>query len=213
MIARCDRPRGNVSDSKMVAGATPAIDGSYLAGLEPARDVFLCPIERIRTWHEQPRSWFDPVALGELTEDIRRNGILQPLVVRPDRRPEKEPGGFLLTVGERRLRAATAAGLAEVPVVIRDVPTRQALLDSLRENVQRRDLTPSEELEGLRRLLDLGMDAREVALELGLSYQNITRRVRVLEDDILAPAVANGRLGLSEAFELLVLTPEQQREV
>src|SRR5206468_3801518 len=99
------------------------------------------------------------------------------------------------------------------PVVIRDVPTRQALLDSLRENVQRRDLTPSEELEGLRRLLDLGMDAKEIALELGLSYQNITRRVRVLDDDILAPAVANGRLGLSEAFELLVLAPEQQREV
>src|SRR5438552_1344575 len=97
MIAGSDRPRGDVSESKVVTGATPAIDASYTAGLEPARDVFLCQIERIRTWHEQPRSWFDPVALGELTEDIRRNGILQPLVVRPDRRSEKEPGGFLLT--------------------------------------------------------------------------------------------------------------------
>src|SRR6476660_4949365 len=141
-----------------VTSRVAALDQVYTAGLEPLENAFMVPIDRIRRWHRQPRSWFAPESLAELTEDIRRNGILQPLLVRPDRRPDKPPGGFLLTIGERRWRAAKAAGLELVSVLVRDAPTRQALLDSLRENIQRQDLTPGEELEGLRGLVELGMD-------------------------------------------------------
>src|SRR5262245_4964087 len=97
-------------------------------------------IARIRPNPRQPRTSFDEAALHELAASIRAQGILQPLLVRPD-----GDGQFELVAGERRLRAAHLAGLTDVPIVIREVSDRESLELALIENIQRDDLSPLEE--------------------------------------------------------------------
>jgi ParB family chromosome partitioning protein len=96
----------------------------------------------------QPRRYFDPQALQELVASIEIHGILQPLLVRP-----LPQGGYELVAGERRYRAATEAGLSEVPVVVKDLDDQSACAISLIENLQREDLNPLEETEGILQLL------------------------------------------------------------
>lgn len=109
---------------------------------------------------DQVRRWFDPVKLAGLTESIKEVGIRERLWVRP-----LFDGKYQLIAGERRYRAATDAGLTEIPVVILDIDNNLALTLSLAENLQREDLNPVEETEGLLRLLSLrlGMENQEVA--------------------------------------------------
>lgn len=97
---------------------------------------------------QQPRRYFDPQALEELASSIKQHGILQPLLVRP-----LPSGGYELVAGERRYRAAKEVGLTEVPVVVRDLNDEAALQLALIENLQREDLNPVEETEGILQLL------------------------------------------------------------
>src|SRR5437763_5941211 len=106
------------------------------------------PIHEIVPNPEQPRRHFDDEALGQLADSIRRHGLLQPLVVR------RVAGRYELIAGERRLRAATRAGLDRVPVIVRDARPEERLELALIENLQRENLTPLEEAEAYRHLLD-----------------------------------------------------------
>lgn len=108
-------------------------------------------IDSIKLPSIQPRRYFDPQKLQQLTESIRKHGILEPLLVRP----AGEEGLYELVAGERRFRAAKAAGLNSVPVTIRELSDEEALQLALVENLQREDLNPVEEAEGILQLLRL----------------------------------------------------------
>lgn len=117
------------------------------------------PLKQIHIAATQPRRYFDPKALSELADSIKQHGILQPLLVRPRART-----GYELVAGERRYRAAKECGLKDVPVVIRELSNEAAFQLALIENLQREDLNPVEETEGILHLLAirLGKDVGEI---------------------------------------------------
>src|SRR6266403_6242630 len=126
MIMR--RPLGRGLDALIPGAPKPAL-AETPTSVEPERRA---AIDRIRPNPRQPRADFDTAALDELAASIRAQGILQPLLVRPD-----DDGGYELVAGERRLRAARLAGLREVPIVVREVTDRESLELALIENIQR----------------------------------------------------------------------------
>ena len=108
------------------------------------------PLEKLRLPDSQPRRYFDSDALQDLIASVKQHGILQPLLIRP-----LEGDHYELVAGERRYRAAQALGLTEVPVVVRELSRQEALQLALIENLQREDLNPVEETEGILQLLSL----------------------------------------------------------
>ncbi|MBR5991369.1 MAG: ParB/RepB/Spo0J family partition protein, partial [Clostridia bacterium] len=125
---------------------------------------------------EQPRKTFDEKALQELANSIERNGILQPILVRP-----MADGSYQLVAGERRWRAARMAGLSEIPVVIKELSDEQAMEISLIENLQREDLNPIEEAEGLQLLIErYNLTQEEAAARVGRSRPAIANSLRLL---------------------------------
>ena len=125
---------------------------------------------------EQPRKTFDESALADLADSIRQHGVLQPLLVRP-----LPNGTYQLVAGERRWRASRMAGLTEVPVVIRELDDVETMEIALIENLQREDLNPIEEAEGLQALIDTcGMTQEQVASSVGRSRPAITNSLRLL---------------------------------
>lgn len=127
----------------------------------PKTAATLISIKEINLPPQQPRRYFDPDALKELVNSIEQHGILQPLLVRP-----LSSGGYELVAGERRYRAAIESGLAEVPAVIRELSNSEAVSLALIENLQREDLNPVEETEGLLQLLSLHL---EITVEEAIS--------------------------------------------
>lgn len=125
---------------------------------------------------EQPRKTFDEAALQELADSIKQHGVLQPLLVRP-----LTTGGYQLVAGERRWRAARLAELKEVPVIIKELSDTEAMEIAIIENLQREDLNPIEEAEGLQALIDkCGFTQEEVATSVGKSRPAITNALRLL---------------------------------
>lgn len=118
----------------------------------------LIPLDKIRLPQTQPRRYFDSQAMQSLVESVKQHGILSPLLVRP-----KGQDLYELVAGERRYRAAQEAGLDEVPVVIRELTDEDALQLALLENLQREDLNPLEETEGILQLLALKLNQTTVA--------------------------------------------------
>ena len=106
-------------------------------------------IDQIRPGRYQPRTHLDPASLAELAESIKAQGVMQPILVRPG-----DNGTFEIIAGERRWRAAQQAGLSEVPALVRAVADQAALALALIENIQREDLNPLEEAQGIGRLID-----------------------------------------------------------
>jgi ParB family chromosome partitioning protein len=136
------------------------------------------PIDRIRPNPNQPRRDFDDDELRELTASIREKGVIQPLILRPD--PE-EPGGFEIVAGERRWRAAQAAGVHDLPAVVRELTDAEMLELAIIENVQRTDLNPLEEAHGYRQLMDrFGHTQERLAEALGKSRSHIANLLRLL---------------------------------
>ena len=126
----------------------------------------------------QPRETFEDGAMAALIDSVRARGVIQPLIVRAD--PD-EAGRYQIVAGERRWRAAQAAGLAEVPAVIQELSDAAALEVALIENIQRQDLTPIEEAEGFRRLTeDFSRTQDELARALGKSRSHIANALRLL---------------------------------
>lgn len=134
------------------------------------------PVDRIQQNPFQPRKDFDPEELASLRESIVAHGILQPLVVR------QVGGQFQLIAGERRLRAAVGAGLAEVPVRVVNFNDQQVLEAALVENIQRTDLNPIEKAQGFKDYLDrFGMTQEQLAVRLGLDRTTISNLVNLLD--------------------------------
>ncbi len=199
-----------------MGGANAATEGDATSGVwqsgagtgRPFPEARLMDIGRLRRAHPQPRVWFDPAELQHLANSIREHGILTPLIVRPD--PE-HPGEFLLIVGERRLRAARALELTEVPVLIRTgVSNDQAFIQALVENLQRADLTPDERYNALKHLEGRGLSQREIGRRLGYDHTTINRQLRIRENPVLGPAVATARIKASQGQELLQAPPTWQ---
>lgn len=143
------------------------------AGMRPDSSL---PISSIKPYRGQPRKHFDREDLAELTDSIKQNGVLQPLLVR------KSGTGYEIVAGERRYQAAKAAGLSEVPVVIRDISDDDVFKLALIENLQRSDLTPLEEARGYRQLIkERGLTQEELAKALSKSRSAITNTLRLLD--------------------------------
>ena len=126
---------------------------------------------------DQPRKTFDEEALQELADSIKQHGVLQPLLVRP-----LTTGGYQLVAGERRWRASRIAELKEVPVIIKELSDNEAMEIAIIENLQREDLNPIEEAEGLQALIDkCGYTQEQVATSVGKSRPAITNALRLLK--------------------------------
>lgn len=135
------------------------------------------PINEIIPNKEQPRKTFDEGALQELADSITVHGVLQPLLVRP-----LLSGGYQLIAGERRWRASRMAGLKEVPVIIRELSDSEAMEIAIIENLQREDLNPIEEAEGLQTLIDkCNYTQEQVAVSVGKSRPAIANALRLLK--------------------------------
>lgn len=150
----------------------------------------------------QPRRAMAPGPMDDLIASIKARGILQPLLARPD--PQR-PGVYQIIAGERRWRAAQAAGLHDVPVLVRDLPDTDAMAASLVENLQRQDLNPMEEAEGYQRLIEeFGLTQEQLASSVGKSRSHVANTLRLLNlPDSVRADVANGLLTAGHARALL----------
>lgn len=153
---------------------------AYL-GNSSLKDVSTLPIDDIQLPKQQPRNYFDTGKLDQLVKSISEHGILEPLLVRP-----LPDGKYELVAGERRLRAASQAGLEAVPVISRELNNQQALQVSLMENLQREDLNPLEETEAVLELLALSLQIKpgEIVSILHSSY-NAKQRGQELNQNVL----------------------------
>ena len=145
--------------------------------------ILQLPVDVLESNPFQPRSGMDQTALDELTESIRVRGILQPLLARPH---PGTSGRYQIIAGERRWRAAAAAGLHEVPVLVRDMPDSEAASAALVENLQRQDLNAIEEAEGFHRLLtEFGLTQETLAQAVGKSRSHVANTLRLLNLPLL----------------------------
>jgi ParB family chromosome partitioning protein len=147
----------------------------------------------------QPRSYFDDRSLQELAMSIRENGIVQPVLVRPN------GARYELVAGERRWRAAQVAGLHEIPAIIREIPSDKVLELALIENIQREDLNAIEEARAYKKLLEtVGLTQESLAQRVGRDRSYITNYIRLLRlPDDLQQLVQEGRLSAGHARTLL----------
>ncbi|MCH7555012.1 MAG: ParB/RepB/Spo0J family partition protein [Proteobacteria bacterium] len=146
----------------------------------------MAPVEFLKPSPLQPRRRFDRESIEALTESIRSKGVIQPLIVRPDSR---NPGAFEIVAGERRWRAAQAAKIHEVPIVVLECSDREALEVGLVENIQRADLTPLEEAAGYRRLIDEYMETRQPLPNQPIALARIAGVTPEHWEDEIAPAL------------------------
>ncbi|MER2514783.1 MAG: ParB/RepB/Spo0J family partition protein [Nitrosomonas ureae] len=162
---------------------------------------------RLQPGKYQPRTNMDQVALTELAESIKAQGIMQPILVRPI-----DAGRYEIIAGERRWRAAQLAGLNEVPALIRKVADESALAMSLIENIQRENLNPLEEAMGIQRLInEFGMTHQTAGEALGNSRSTISNLLRLL--NLSAPVqelMMQGKIDMGHGRALLSLVPAQQ---
>ena len=169
------------------------------------------PIERLRPGKYQPRTHMDEESLTELAASIKSQGVMQPILARAI---ENTPGAerYEIVAGERRWRAAQLAGLAEVPVLIRNIPDEQALAMALIENIQRENLNPLEEAQGLQRLIDeFGLTHQQAADAVGRSRPAATNLLRLLQvTAVVQEMLMAGKLDMGHARALLPVSTGQQ---
>ncbi len=160
-------------------------------------------VSDIEPRRDQPRKTFDPESLSSLADSIAANGLIQPIIVRPS----GSSALYSIVAGERRWRAARMAGLSEVPVVIIDADDRKAAEYALVENIQREDLNPIEEAEGLKSLIeDYNLTQEQAAKRVGKSRAAIANALRLLElpDEVIS-LVGHKSLSAGHARALLGL--------
>ena len=173
---------------------------------DEAEEIQRLPISRVEPREEQPRVNFDEASLGELAESIREYGMIQPITVR-----RLASGYYQIIAGERRWRAARMAGLKEVPVRVIEADERLATELALVENLQREDLSPIEEAQGYKTLIEVyGLTQEESAQRVGKSRPTVTNALRLLS---LAPEVQQfveqGLLSAGHARALVPIKPEE----
>lgn len=185
---------------------SPAVEKAQ----EPASAAQELLIKNIAANPYQPRCNFDEEKLQELAASIKEFGVVQPVVVR------KKGRSYELVAGERRLRAAGLAGLAKVPAIVKDYDDAKMMEIALIENIQRHDLNPIEEAQGLRRLMqEFKLTQEQTAEKVGRSRSAVTNILRLLNlPEQVQKQIINGVLTMGQAKQLLGLPkPEQMCEV
>ncbi len=164
-------------------------------------------INEVEPNRDQPRKIFNEKALEELAKSIEQNGIIQPILVRP-----MADGSYQLIAGERRWRAARMAGLTEVPVTIREMSDEEASIFALIENLQREDLNPVEEAEGIKSLIETyGFTQEEAADKVGKSRTALTNTLRLLKlPSPVLSLLGEGKITAGHARALLGLDDENE---
>ena len=205
MIDEPKRSEGKRSSLGRGLSALFGEDTDDYAAVDKVRLSKMVPIEYLQPGRYQPRRRFDEEAIKGLVESVREKGVLQPLLVR--RLPGGAANQFEIIAGERRWRAAQLAGVPEVPVVVREMDDREALEIALIENIQRADLTPLEEAEGYRRLMDEFEHTQEdLAKVIGKSRSHVANMLRLLAlPDPVKGMVNDGRLTAGHARALLTV--------
>ena len=185
-------------------GLDALLAGNEKPGKEQQRSL---PVGRLQPGKYQPRTQMDPASLEELAASIRAQGLMQPILVRPvgDGLGAER---YEIVAGERRWRAAQMAGLEDVPTLVREIPDESALAMALIENIQRENLNPLEEAQGLQRLIDeFSMTHQQAADAVGRSRPAVSNLLRLLQ---LAPPVQEmlmrGELDMGHARALLPLS-------
>lgn len=170
----------------------------------PTGGVRVLPIESLVPNRDQPRKHFEPGLLRELADSIEVHGIIQPIIVTTHDDP---PGSYMIVAGERRWRAAQLAGQHDVPVVVRDTPESDRLEVAVLENLQRLDLSPIEEAQAYRQLMDVREYTQEqLAERLGKDRSTVANALRLLKLPPKVQAmVQEGRLSMGHARALLGL--------
>lgn len=171
------------------------------------------PIAALKPGAGQPRRYFDEDALDSLAQSIRERGMLQPIIAR---RVEGAPGQYEIVAGERRWRAAQRAGLAEAPVILREMSDRDALEIALVENVQREDLNPIEEANGYQNLVDtFEYTQDDLAKAVGKSRPHVANMLRLLKlPEKTQGRLAQGELSAGHARALLMASdPERLADI
>ena len=154
----------------------------------------------------QPRKEFSEEKIQELAQSIKENGLIQPIIVR------KSPVlGYEILAGERRYRASIAAGLSEVPVIVKQLSDQDMMLHSIIENLQRENLNPIEEAKAYQSLIDKGFTHTEIAEKMGKSRPYITNLVRLLGlPKHILTEVESGKLSQAHARLLIQLSSDKQ---
>ncbi|MCV6621218.1 MAG: ParB/RepB/Spo0J family partition protein [Cellvibrionaceae bacterium] len=200
--------------ASQVENATQAI--AAVSSPEPGKDGTLSeiPVEFIQRGKYQPRRDMHPEALEELSESIKAQGVMQPIVVRPID-SGNDTVKYEIIAGERRWRATQLAGLDKIPAVIREVADEAAIAMALIENIQREDLNPIEEAIALKRLQDeFELTQQEVAAAVGKSRTTVTNLLRLISlSDEVKKMLEHGDLEMGHARALLPLPSHEQKDV
>jgi len=167
------------------------------------------PVEKICRGEYQPRLTIDPDALQELSESIKAQGLIQPIIVR-----RLDDGRYELIAGERRWRAAQMAGMHEISALVRRIPNKTVAAMSLIENIQREDLNPLEEAQAVNRLiLEFGLTHQQTAESIGRSRSAISNALRLLDLEPETKSMLEARqLNMGHARALLMLKGREQVE-
>ena len=183
---------------------------ALLGGDAPAvgEQLLSLPVSALKPGPYQPRTRMDQAALETLAESIREQGVMQPILAR------KNAQHYEIIAGERRWRAAQLAGLAEVPVLLRDVEDRAVMAMALIENIQRESLNPLEEAAGLERLIrEFGMTHEAAAKAVGRSRAAVSNLLRLLHlSKPVRELLMDGALDMGHARALLSLPAAKQQE-
>jgi ParB family transcriptional regulator, chromosome partitioning protein len=195
---------GPVANRRGLGKGLEVLLGGNQAGIE----LLDLPVDAVHANPKQPRRRFDGEAGTGLAESVKRQGVIQPLIVR-----SRAAGGYEIVAGERRWRAAREAGLASVPAIVRESDDRDTLLVGLIENVAREQLTPVEEARAYAVLLDeFQLSLGDVADRVGRSKPSVSNRIRLLDlpDDVLG-MVERGQLSEGHARAVLAVPDHEGR--
>ena len=183
--------------------------------IEPTEDtkaqgIFFVDINNIKPNENQPRKSFDEEKLEELATSIKEHGLIQPVILR------KAEIGYEIVAGERRWRACRKAGLKEIPCIVKELTDEQNMLMAIIENMQREDLNPIEEAEGLNQMIvSFGMTQEQVSKSVGKSRPYITNALRLLKlPEAVKNFVSEGKLTTGHARAIAGIgDPEKQLEL
>ncbi|HEV7165344.1 MAG TPA: ParB/RepB/Spo0J family partition protein [Gammaproteobacteria bacterium] len=198
-------------------GLDALLGGAAIAGVgeDPTGELRQIPVDLMQRGKYQPRRDMHEEALKDLADSIRKQGVVQPIVVRPvGERSASGSQRYEIIAGERRWRAAQMAGLQAVPAVVRDVPDKTAIAMALIENIQRADLNPLEEAEAMQRLIsEFDMTHQEAAEAVSRSRAAVTNLLRLLElTREVQDLVRKGALEMGHARALLALKGPAQND-
>ncbi len=199
------RALGKGIDALLMGGLDDRTSGESTGKLE----VMLVGIDRLHPGEGQPRKAFNEESLAELADSIREQGVLQPILV------ESGDDGYTIVAGERRYRAALMAGLVEVPVIVRSLTREERLEIGLIENVQREDLTPIEEAEAYRSLMNtFKVSQEEISKRVGKKRSTVANALRLLNlPDEMQRALSTGALTAGHARAILSVQNPSERQL